>query len=127
MDPRRNDVRLLSGLVFAFALGASAVAFAKEEPRKSSVHAAIAYHPESGSVGWATDRKTSRDAKMEALRQCSHERCEVVGEASRGCMALARSGKKHVLQQGVTRQEAEAKALRRCGERCEVAAWTCTR
>lgn len=114
-------------LLTALACIAGAPALAKEEPRRASVHAAIAYHPESGSVGWATDRKTSREAKIEALRQCSHERCEVVGEASRGCMALARTAKKHVVQQGVTRQEAEAKALRRCGERCEIAAWTCTR
>ena len=31
------------------------------------------------------------------------------------------------LQNGVTRQEAESKALRRCGDQCEIAAWTCTR
>jgi hypothetical protein len=35
--------------------------------------------------------------------------------------------KKHAVQNGVTREEAEAKALRRCGEQCEIAAWTCTR
>ncbi|HEX5612185.1 MAG TPA: DUF4189 domain-containing protein [Burkholderiales bacterium] len=120
-------MRTFSVLLVALAFGLSAAALAKEEPKRASAHAAIAYHPESGSVGWATDRKTSREAKLEALRQCSHERCEVVGEASRGCMALARGGKKHVVQQGVTRQEAEAKALRRCGDRCEIAAWTCTR
>jgi hypothetical protein len=82
---------------------------------------------EGGSVGWATDRKTSRDAKVEALRQCAHERCEVVAAVSRGCAALARNGKKHSIEKGVTRQEAESKALRRCGEKCEIAAWTCTR
>jgi len=120
-------VRPAFALLLAAVLGASAPALAKEEPKRASVHAAIAYHPESGSVGWATDRKTGREAKIEALRQCSHERCEVVGETTRGCMALARGGKNHVVQKGVTRQEAEAKALRRCGERCEIAAWTCTR
>ena len=88
---------------------------------------AIAYHQESGSVGWATDRKTSRDAKVEALRQCGHVKCEVMTSVSRGCAALARSTKKHSVQNGVTRQEAEAKALRRCGEPCEIAAWICTR
>ena len=119
-----------AALVALLALGAvcASPVDARDEPRRgSAVFGAIAYHPESGSVGWATDRKTSREAKMEALRQCAHERCEVVGEATRGCMALARTAKKHVMQQGVTRQEAEAKALRRCGERCEIAAWTCTR
>jgi hypothetical protein len=119
-------VRLACFLLAALAFFASE-ALAKEKATRATAHAAIAYHPESGSVGWATDRKTSREAKIEALRQCSHARCEVVGEASRGCIALARTAKKHVLQQGITREEAEAKALRRCGERCEIAAWTCTR
>ena len=120
-------MRLLLALLVAFGWSVAAPAFAKEEPRRAATHAAIAYHPESGSVGWATDRKTNREAKIEALRQCAHPRCEVVGEASRGCIALARTPKKHVAQKGVTRQEAEAKALRQCGERCEIAAWTCTR
>jgi hypothetical protein len=103
-------------------------AAARDEPRRgTSVHGAIAYHAESGSVGWATDRKTSREAKVEALRQCGHEKCEAVAAVNRGCAALARSPKKHAVQTGVTRQEAEAKALRRCGEQCEIAAWTCTR
>jgi len=101
---------------------------AREEPRtRSSLFGAIAYHPESGSVGWATDRRTSREAKIEALRQCAHEKCEVVASVTRGCAAVARNAKKHVVQKGVTRQEAEAKALRRCGAQCEIAAWTCTR
>ena len=105
-----------------------APAAAREEPvPRNSVFGAIAYHAESGSVGWATDRRTSRDAKVEALRQCAHERCEVVAAVNRGCAALARNGKKHSVDKGVSRQEAEAKALRRCGEKCEIAAWTCTR
>lgn len=105
-----------------------APAVAREQVKAaSSPHAAIAYHAESGSVGWATDRKTDRDAKAEALRQCGHEKCEVVSAVSRGCAALARDMKKHSVEKGVTRQEAETKALRRCGEKCEIAAWTCTR
>ena len=105
-----------------------APAAAREEaPPRNSAYGAIAYYAEGGSVGWATDRKTSRDAKVEALRQCAHERCEVVASVSRGCAALARNGKKHSVDKGVTRQEAESKALRRCGDKCEIAAWTCTR
>jgi len=91
------------------------------------MHGAIAYHAESGSIGWATDRRSVQEAKIEALRQCGHERCEVVAEVSRGCAALARGARKHSVQKGVTQQEAEAKALRRCGERCTIAAWACTR
>ena len=119
-----------AALIALLALGAlcTSPAGARDEPRRgSSVFAAIAYHPESGSVGWATDRKSSREAKVEALRQCGHAKCEVLSSVSRGCAALARSTKKHAVQNGVTREEAEAKALRRCGEQCEIAAWTCTR
>jgi hypothetical protein len=118
-----------AALLALLALGAlcTSAASARDEPhRGGSVFAAIAYHAESGSVGWATDRKTSREAKVEALRQCGHEKCEVIAAVSRGCTALARSAKKHSVEKGVTRQEAEAKALRRCGE-CQIAAWACTR
>ena len=122
-------IRPGTALLALLALGAlyALPAGARDEPRRgSSVFGAIAYHPESGSVGWATDRKTSREAKIEALRQCGHEKCEVMAAVSRGCAALARSAKKHSVDKGVTRQEAEAKALRRCGE-CQIAAWACTR
>ena len=117
-----------SALLFALAALCFAPAAARDQPKSgSSLHAAIAYHAASGSVGWATDRKSSRDAKVEALRQCAHEKCEVVAEVNRGCAALAREGKKHSAQKGASRQEAEARALRNCGEKCEIAAWTCTR
>jgi hypothetical protein len=131
VDRRRDDVSSPgAALIALLALGAlcASPAGARDEPRRgTSVHGAIAYHPESGSVGWATDRKSSREAKVEALRQCGHEKCEVMASVSRGCAALARSTKKHAVQNGVTRQEAESKALRRCGDQCEIAAWTCTR
>jgi hypothetical protein len=131
VDRRRDDVSSRgAALIALLALGAlcATPAGARDEPRRgASAFGAIAYHPESGSVGWATDRKTSREAKVEALRQCGHEKCEVMASVSRGCSVLARSTKKHAVQNGVTRQEAEAKALRRCGEQCEIAAWTCTR
>jgi len=128
---RRRDHVTLDGAVaalLALAVLSSAPAAAREEAHsRNSLHGAIAYHSASGSVGWATDRKSSRDAKVEALRQCSHEKCEVVAEVNRGCAALARETKKHSAQKGASRQEAEAKALRHCGDKCEIAAWTCTR
>ena len=115
------SVVALAGLCIAPA------AAREQPPPRNPAYGAIAYYAEGGSVGWATDRKTSRDAKLEALRQCAHEKCEVVASVNRGCAALARGEKKHSVDKGVTRQEAEAKALRRCGEKCEIAAWTCTR
>ena len=117
----------VAALIALAALSSTPAAAGEESHSRNSLHAAIAYHVASGSVGWATDRKSSRDAKIEALRQCGHERCEVVAEVNRGCAALAREAKKHSAQKGASRQEAEAKALRNCGEKCEVAAWACTR
>jgi hypothetical protein len=94
---------------------------------RGALHGAIAYHQGSGSVGWATDRGSSREARLEALKQCGHERCVVVATATRNCAALAKNPKKFAAQRGTTRQEAETKALGKCGAGCEVAAWICTR
>ena len=128
MGRRRDDVRLRGALYIALVVGCVTSAAAREQTKSNgSLHGAIAYHAASGSVGWATDRKTIRDAKVEALRQCGHEKCEVVAEVNRGCAALAREGARHSAQRGASRQEAEARALRSCGEKCEIAAWTCTR
>ena len=120
-------MRSRGALLLTLAAFCITPAAAREQQKSANLHGALAYHAASGSVGWATDRKSSRDAKVEALRQCAHEKCEVVAEVNRGCAALAREGKKHSAQKGASRQEAEAKALRNCGEKCEIAAWTCTR
>jgi len=117
--------RALLGLVFLVLVSS---ANAQEKRRTGNqLYGAIAYHAPSKSTGWATDRRTSREARLEALKQCGHENCVVAGTVTRGCMALAHGGKTPVTQKGVTRQEAETKALSRCGAGCEIAAWTCTR
>ena len=127
MGARRHDVTRLATLVF-FSVIACFAAEAREEARsKNPYYGAIAYHQATASVGWATDRRTSREARLEALRQCQNPKCEIVATVTRGCLALAKETKKFAVQRGTTRQEAETKALRRCGERCEIAAWTCTR
>ncbi len=127
MDPRRDNV-ILARLLLAVALLALAAASeAADRRRGGGLYGAIAYHAASGAAGWATDRPTSRDASLEALKQCGHENCVVVGTVSHGCLALARGAGKPVTQKGATREEAQTKALSRCGPGCEVAAWTCTR
>ena len=125
MDHRRDDVRLASAtLVVLFYF--SALGAAEKQPR-NALHGAIAYHAASNSIGWATDRSSGRDARIEALKQCGHEQCVVVASVSRNCAALARNPKKFIVQKGATRQEAETKALGKCGTDCEIAAWTCTK
>ena len=108
-------------------LGMAGTHAADKPPSRNQYFGAIAYHAGSASAGWATDRKSSREARLEALKACGHQECVVVGTVTRGCVALARNPKKFIVQKGVTRQEAETKALGRCGTSCEVAAWTCTR
>ena len=117
-----------AAVILLALLGASAVSAADRAPTRNQSYAAIAYYGPSNSVGWSTDRKSAREAKVEALKQCGNERCEVVASITRGCGALARSSAdKFAVQKGATRNEAETKALRRCGTQCQVLAWACTR
>ena len=114
-------------LLFFLVACAGGVAAKEERPRGNPTYAAIAYHQASGAAGWATDRRSAKDAKVDALRQCGHENCVVVASVTRGCAALAEApARKFTVQRGVTGQEAQTKALEKCGAGCKVAAWTCT-
>lgn len=129
MGARRHDVTLATALIALAATLAlpAAAREAKGNAAGRQGHGAIAYHTASRNVGWASDRRTRREAQLEALRQCGHPQCEVVTSLSGGCAALAQGEKRHLSQRGANRAEAEAKALRRCGEGCTIVAWVCTR
>jgi hypothetical protein len=127
VDARRDDVKAIVALAALALCGVAWGAAADKPARGSQTYGAIAYHQSSNSVGWATDRRTSREARVEALKQCGHEQCIVVATVTRACSALARDPKTFKVQKGATRQEAETKALAKCGPKCEIAAWTCTR
>ena len=114
------------GLAMAIAPFCNALANTQKF-KSSQANGAIAYHRASGSYGYAIDRTSARDAKTEALRQCGHEKCEVVTTFRGACGAVANGPKRFAAMSGVTRQEAETKALRKCGDACEVAVWACTR
>jgi hypothetical protein len=43
------------------------------------------------------------------------------------CGAVANGPKRFAATTGATRQEAETRALRKCGDACTVAAWACTK
>ena len=120
-------MRPASATLVLLLLSSSFFVFGAEKQVRHALHGAIAYHAASNSIGWATDRSSSRDARIEALKQCGHEQCVVVATVTRNCAALARNPKKFVVQKGATRQEAETKAAGKCGPDCEIAAWTCTR
>ena len=120
---------MLVRIALAVALAAVALGAAATEARKprAAAFGAIAHHPKGTEVGWASDRRTNREAGAEALKQCGHARCEIAITVQNACAALARGPKQSRAQKGVSRQEAEARALSRCGEGCEVVAWTCTK
>ena len=125
-DSRMRAVLLHLGLVAAFVCIAEPV-LAKGVVKKGA-HGAIALQRETGQFGYAYNSSTSRAAKIEALNQCGHPRCEVVANFRNACGALARGPKKYFPATGATRPEAEAKALRLCAaNECAVAAWACTK
>ena len=125
----RFDIAMLARLALAAVLAAVSLGAAATEARKprAAAFGAIAHHPKGTEVGWASDRRTSREAGAEALKQCGHARCEIAITVQNACAALARGPKQVRAQKGVSRQEAEARALSRCGEGCDVVAWTCTK
>ena len=114
-------------LVLLLAVLAVPQASAADARKSSKPTGALAYHRESGSFGYAVNAKDSHSARVSALNQCGHPKCEVVASLSKECGAVANGAKKFSAARGATRQEAETKALRQCGERCEVVGWACPR
>lgn len=89
--------------------------------------AALAYHRDSGSFGFSVNAATPHLAKTAALAQCGNPKCEVVASLRNDCGAIANGPKRFFVTRGATRQEAEAKAMRLCGEKCAIVGWACTR
>src|SRR5258708_35771484 len=81
---------------------------------------ALAYHRDSGSFGYAVNAVDSRTARITALKECGHPKCEVVASLRKDCGAVANGPKRFVASRGATRQEAETKALRQCGDQCTI-------
>lgn len=104
--------------------------FAAAKAFKQKAHGAIALDRHSDAWGYGINFKTSREARLEALKQCNQPTCEVVMRIEGECGAVARmKGKaaKFSSSRGATRAEAETKALRLCGKDCELAGWACNR
>ena len=120
--------RILCAL--ACAVSVSHVAGAATSNTLRSVrpdNGAIAYHRATGNFGYAVDRRNAREAKVEALKQCNHADCEVVLTLKNSCGALASFKQAYFVSRGATRSEAEAKARRQCGVKCEILVWACTK
>jgi hypothetical protein len=129
MGARRHHVALLAALLATW-LAAAPARSAAETAKKSAVpnrYGAIAYHRASQSWGVSYDSARERDASVAALRQCANRECEVVHKFKNGCAALADGPKAWAAASGATRDEAETKAVRRCGAGCKPLGWGCTR
>lgn len=130
MTIKQASVRMLlvGAAVLGLCFSSHAAAHAVKGKVKKGAYGAIAYHRDSGAYGYSYDFRSGREAKTEALKQCSHPRCEVVLGFRSACGALANGPRKSAAASGVTRQEAETKAIRRCGDKgCEILAWACTK
>ena len=113
-------------LVFAVLLAGFPVEAAKQSAIPNRF-GALAYHRASQSWGVSYDMARARDASVTALKQCGHRECEVIHKFKNGCAAFADGPKAAAAASGATRDEAETKALKRCGAGCRPVAWACTR
>jgi hypothetical protein len=119
-----------AGLLTGTLLAAAPADFSAATTKKSAVpnrYGAIAYHRASQSWGVSYDTARERDAGVAALQQCGNRECEIVHKFKNGCAALAGGPKTWAASSGATRDEAETKALKRCGTECKALAWGCTR
>ena len=92
---------------------------------KRQLWGAIAYSTKSGSYGYAVDRKTRRDAEMDAFRQCGAN-CDLIRPFRDACAAVASRPTRTSSDTGASREIAEMKAMKKCGSDCAVKVWACT-
>jgi Domain of unknown function (DUF4189) len=86
---------------------------------------AIAFSTKTGSYGYAVDRKTKRDAEMDAFRQCGSN-CDLIRPFRDACAAVASKPTRTSSDTGASREIAEMKAMKKCGSDCAVKVWACT-
>jgi hypothetical protein len=105
---------------------ASAGAAAAQKVPKSGLWGAIAYSTKTGAYGYAVDYATKRAAETEAFRICGTN-CDLVRSFRNSCAAVATREKRVASDTGASREIAQVKALRKCGDRCTIAVWACTK
>lgn len=103
-----------------FALEASAARNGKRQ-----LWGAIAYNSKTGTYGYSVDVKTKREAETAAFRQCGSD-CDLIKTFRDACGVVAVGGKRVTWETGASREIAETKALKKCGDACSVKVWACT-
>ena len=116
---------LVPSAFLALALTFVSCGVAAQKPPKT-LWGAIAYSTKTGAYGYAVDYATKRAAETEAHRICGTN-CDLVRNFRNGCAAVATREKRVASDLGASRDIAQAKALKKCGDRCTVAVWACTK
>lgn len=117
----------MNKLVIAACAALLAVHAQAAKPKKPAAYGAIAYYRPTQAWGTMHAAHSDREARVGALQRCGDKRCEVMIGIRNGCGALADGLIRPAAASGATRDEAETKALRKCGgEACRIIAWACT-
>ena len=118
----RRVLRHAVFLALAFSLAGAAAA----QKAGKGLWGALAYSTKTGAYGYSVDRTTKREAETEAFRLCGTN-CDLTRTFRNGCAAVATRPKRVAADTGASREIAEAKALRKCGDQCKIAVWACTK
>lgn len=92
---------------------------------KRQLWGAVAYNSKTGAYGFAVDQKTKREAETAAFAQCGSN-CDLIRTFRDACGVVAVGGKRTIYESGASREIAETKALKKCGDACAVKVWACT-
>jgi len=118
-------VRILAAILVLLALLIVALDAGAARHGNRQLWGAIAYSTKSGSYGYAIDRKTKRDAEMDAFRQCGSN-CDLIRPFRDACAAVAAKPTRTSSDTGASREIAEMKAMKKCGSDCAIKVWACT-
>ena len=118
-------MRTLTAALVLLALLIVALDAAAARNGKRQLWGAIAYDSKAGTYGYAIDRKTKRDAESDAFANCAPH-CDMIKTFRDSCGAIAVGGKRVAWETGASRQIAEMKALKKCGDGCATKVWACT-
>ena len=120
MTPKALAIALVLLALLIVALEASGARHGNRQ-----LWGAIAFSTKTGSYGYAVDRKTKRDAEMDAFRQCGSN-CDLIRPFRDACAAVASKPTRTSSDTGASREIAEMKAMKKCGSDCAVKVWACT-
>ena len=118
-------MRALAAALVLLALLITALDAAAARHGNRQLWGAIAYSSKTGSFGYVVDRKTRRDAEMEAFRNCGSN-CDLIRTFRDACAAVASKPTRTSSDTGASREIAQMKALKKCGSDCTIKVWACT-